>query len=1041
MGAEKKPQPTEKINNTRRQFFMCAKKVQNWGPQFTIAKQHMYTKREYDATSFKNALSKGASPKIVKLLDTIQKIDEHDMQTHGKLYKHFIFSDVDEGNYGARLVITALIANGFTNMIPDMRTIKKPTGDPTKRTFVYLSSKPVEVNGKEYTFDGYVQAYDLEGRALKMDEDKNVGLTGIKEYRPAMKKYVTEAFNASSNNYGDHIRFIVLDRKFKEGLDLFDVKYAHLLETMSPSETTQAEGRGTRNCGQKNLEFKSNEGWTLHVYHYLLRLPLKYAMSHGWTQNYEEMLKQFSDADDRTETLTNAFTLLSIKSSVDRALSHALEQQFQKGGGLAFSEDLTKVPDFETAWRAAKAAGVNLTYAAWERTKKAAAEARVKGIALASSTWTRAKSAAKRGWRRFTRKSSPRVSPKEIVVEPVEEDTFENFYKKFALKPVSDAQLASLNVNTPPLSAFQKDIARAFGHAGLPTLPVESQCNRPKPVEGEKEEKRGAAKLNLTQNFLRLYVTPTSSDTPIMRTKGMLLWHSTGAGKTCTAVAIASNFEEGGYMVVYVCPGQLTSEIKKNVWDSKNICHGRNLKEHWGNLQGIDMKYDDAWLGGPMSYKTFTNLVQGLAGKGGGSQVLKDKVRRFDDRHGISVKQRQDDPFHKMLLIIDEAQKLYSKELGPLEQPHMPTVETYLHQSYAKNEADPSYTCARVVLMTATPISKSPFELFQLLNLIRPKSDALPLTDAAFKASTLVVNQLGDPNNAAIMQKLEGYISYLDLSTNRARFAQKRHHYIEVPISGSAEPALPQVDRKVIEANKKEMEKLKLADCKGTKTACAKQVKADPEIMALEAQLKAPKTKKKKAYDKTTDYSQLGALEMCANKYLTDAPKLDFYPSATFQDEIAGFKYRDGPKGMGYYAVWAESPEKVASHVAESIADVRNELSVAAGVPVTVDTNYVKTDFELNRVFTGWVYESKGPKGRGYYLLDFKGEKFVPSNNYRGDFAKWLYNKSKDGLGYYARVAGDRVANKLGYRRKTARADNKTVKAAAAGGRRSLRAR
>jgi hypothetical protein len=209
-----------------------------------------------------------------------------------------------------------------------------------------------------------------------------------------------------------------------------------------------------------------------------------------------------------------------------------------------------------------------------------------------------------------------------------------------------------------------------------------------------------------------------------------------------------------------------------------------------------------------------------------------EKLRVFDAKHNITPQQRQADPFYKMLIIIDEVQKLYSKELPPLEQPDMPTVEKYLHNTFARSDKDPKYKGGRIVVMTATPISKSPFELFQILNLLRTKEEVLPLSDAEFKASKLADDK-GMPNHAAIMEKLQGYISYLDLSTNRTRFAQKKHHDVEVRISGTYTPVLPTVDRKSVLAAKKELVARKLAKCTMSKAACNKEMKHDPEVLAL----------------------------------------------------------------------------------------------------------------------------------------------------------------------------------------------------------------
>jgi hypothetical protein len=64
------------------------------------------------------------------------------------------------------------------------------------------------------------------------------------------------------------------------------------------------------------------------------------------------------------------------------------------------------------------------------------------------------------------------------------------------------------------------------------------------------EKKGGGGQLitySPTQEFVRRYFTPQA---PV---KGMLLWHSVGTGKTCSAVAAAtSSFEPQGYTILWV---------------------------------------------------------------------------------------------------------------------------------------------------------------------------------------------------------------------------------------------------------------------------------------------------------------------------------------------------------------------------------------------------------------------------------------------------------------------------------------------------------
>jgi len=76
------------------------------------------------------------------------------------------------------------------------------------------------------------------------------------------------------NIHGDQIRIIVLDSGFREGIDLFDIKYVHLFEPIATlSDQKQAIGRATRFCGQKGLRFDPLTGWPIHVFRYQTIVP------------------------------------------------------------------------------------------------------------------------------------------------------------------------------------------------------------------------------------------------------------------------------------------------------------------------------------------------------------------------------------------------------------------------------------------------------------------------------------------------------------------------------------------------------------------------------------------------------------------------------------------------------------------------------------------------------------------------------------------------------------------------------------------------
>jgi hypothetical protein len=407
-----------------------------------------------------------------------------------------------------------------------------------------------------------------------------------------------------------------------------------------------------------------------------------------------------------------------------------------------------------------------------------------------------------------------------------------------------------------PLTDFQKLVALEYNLGKYNPKVLTDECNAP---SGPKSGKRSKAVLNPTQRFLSEYCTPD------MQLNGLLLWHSTGAGKTCSAVGIASNFEEEGYIVIYVCPSDLIDAIQKNVWDSV-ICHTKNLEsvrdkkdpEEY-HLDRINSKYSEQWLTGPVGYASFSNIVNYLAGRPGKSlEALRAAYRRIDNTPEAMAR-RKKDPFYKTCLILDEAQKLYSGELNPNESADMNIVEQMLQRSYGMRKEDPTYPSAKVFLMTATPMSKSPFELFKLLNLLKDEDHQLPTNKKDFIDEGFMTKDY-EVDAPRLMKEFQGYISFLDMSKNRGRFAAIVRHDIRVPMSEplsseTAETKQEALER--LEQNFREMCREKKVNAKD----CKNNLKVLPEVQRLKAELKKMKQKKKAA-----DSTQFTNLMVCADK-------------------------------------------------------------------------------------------------------------------------------------------------------------------------------
>lgn len=264
----------------------CLRRSANWT---VLDKEHKFEKDTFNPSSFLEALPV-ASPKLFTLLEKIKKLDEQDLINYGKRFKHFIFSDVKQGGYGAKIVSSGLVAYGMTlcyNEKVQMKT-EETLLENKGNNFGFLCSTTI-----------YEQAFPV-----------------------GTKKSMLEMFNRRPDNVnGDLIRIMVADAGFKEGIDLFDVKYVHIFEPQtSDADKKQAIGRATRKCGQSGLEFHPTKGWTLHVFIYDVELPERLAKKHN-AKTLFDLYLQNSSIDLKRVNFGKQIEQLMILGAVDYPLT------------------------------------------------------------------------------------------------------------------------------------------------------------------------------------------------------------------------------------------------------------------------------------------------------------------------------------------------------------------------------------------------------------------------------------------------------------------------------------------------------------------------------------------------------------------------------------------------------------------------------------------------------------------------------------------------------------------------------------------------
>ena len=243
---------------------------------------------------------KDFSPKLEKLLKKIEDLDKKDERKYGKKFKHFIFSDLKSAAYGPKFISSGLIAKGYTLGY----TAKEMKGDKWGAMELLTDAELKKTRGSNFYLLSSVSVYD-------------------KPISTKTKKDILSKFNQRPENInGDLARIIVMDSGFKEGIDLFDIKYIHIFEpSVNMADQKQVIGRGTRTCGQKGLDFHPNKGWPLHVFIYDLEFPKKYTSKFLNSDTAFELYMKSIHLDARLMNFTSDLEETSVYGSVDYELN------------------------------------------------------------------------------------------------------------------------------------------------------------------------------------------------------------------------------------------------------------------------------------------------------------------------------------------------------------------------------------------------------------------------------------------------------------------------------------------------------------------------------------------------------------------------------------------------------------------------------------------------------------------------------------------------------------------------------------------------
>ena len=653
----------------------CIRKKSNWSK---VSKEHnLVEDADKNDTSIILADIPSHSPKLDLLLKKIDSLDLADVREHGTKFKHLIFTDLKSNGYGVKILASALVAKGM-----HLGYTAERTGDKAKKKFHKIQMKTdselMKTKGSNFYLLSSVSVFD-------------------QSISVATKKEILSRFNERpANVHGDNTRFIVMDSGYKEGIDLFDLKYVHIFEPSSTiADQKQVIGRGTRTCGQKGLKFHPTKGWPLHVFVYDMIIPPKVF------GNYESTFELYMKAmnwDMRLYNFASELERATILGAVDHDLNeniHSFSTAMEGGAKLKFVIRNNDMPLMVTTQRP--------THAQY----------------------------------------------KKRIMDQYGHETYK--WGKATMENLCDTDAGT--PRTPPTAGTPRT-PRSVEGGGIPSSMG---------VYG------GVAPVLMnytpTQNFIKDYFSPTCL------VKGMLLWHSTGSGKTCSAIATASNeFEKSGYTILWVTRTTLKNDIWKNMFDQvcSEVIRMRIQKDGLAipSEQPKRMKLlSNSWRIRPMSYKQFSNLVS-------------KKNSYYDTLVKINGSV---DPLRRTLLIIDEAHKLYGGgDLSSIERPDMQALQNSLLNSYTVSGKD----SVRLLLMTATPITTNPMEMIQLINLCKPIAEQMPPVYDDFSAKYLEeeTGKFSAAGQIKYLDDIAGYVSYLNREKDARQFSQPVIHQLKAPV-------------------------------------------------------------------------------------------------------------------------------------------------------------------------------------------------------------------------------------------------------------------
>ena len=253
------------------------------------------------------------------------------------------------------------------------------------------------------------------------------------------------------------------------------------------------------------------------------------------------------------------------------------------------------------------------------------------------------------------------------------------------------------------------------------------------------------------QQFLVNYINPK---TPY---KGMLIYHETGTGKTCTAISIAENFKDElkkKYKKINVlCTKIVKEEFYRNMINIKNSSFKCTGNTYYDKNIDTNIQQKELYKRVDEFYQFYTYQQFGKDFFESISKLNKSNTKNISDETKLHIKKKYSHSF----IILDEAHNLRRKfdtSDKSTEKIHHTCID--LISTYADN--------VKILFLTATPMFDTPIEIIWILNvLIRINNDNIPelKEEDIFTYSSSTGYSFTTKGKQKLIRAMKGKVSYL----------------------------------------------------------------------------------------------------------------------------------------------------------------------------------------------------------------------------------------------------------------------------------------